>query len=266
MLAALTLTLANVLVQTAAEPPSAPSPEPVQVAASYPDDPRLDVALGMLRKGSYEAAATTARAVAASNDRIDRAQAILGIALNKLKRYEEARAALTKASASEQPFPERRHAPHFLGWCCFHLGDLTAARKAFDEHLKRVPGEPDSTFGLALIALDEDRLDDADTLMAAALKGFTEPRPRPVDQARVLTRMADLALRRDDVAKAEELLDRAVRASAIQHETWSKVARVKDRLGKTAEADAARANAQRILDALGRTPPATAPDVKGAKP
>ena len=70
----------------------------------------------------------------------------------------------------------------------------------------------------------------------------------------------DLALRRDDVAKAEELLDRAIKASPSQHETWAKVARVKDRLGKTAEADAARANEQRVLDALGRrAPDAAAP-------
>jgi predicted Zn-dependent protease len=40
----------------------------------------------------------------------------------------------------------------------------------------------------------------------------------------------------------------------VQHETWSKLARVRDRLGKTKEADAARANAERILQALGRKP------------
>lgn len=240
--------------------------ERVVPSAAYPDDPRLDVAIEMLRKGSFEAAASTARAVLAANDGIDRARAVVGIALNKLKRYEEARGALEKASASAQPFPERKHAPHFLGWCCYHLGDLAAARAAFEEHLRRVPGEPDSTFGLALIALDEDRLDEAEPLFAVALKGFTEPKPRAVDQARVLTRMADLALRRDEVAKAEELLDRAVRASALQHETWSKIARVKDRLGKTGEADAARANAKRILDALGRTAPAPTPPAPPVEP
>jgi hypothetical protein len=61
-------------------------------------------------------------------------------------------------------------------------------------------------------------------------------------------------MRRGEVAKAEELLERAVKASAVQHETWSKLARVRDRLGKTKEADAARANAERILQALGRKP------------
>jgi len=221
----------------------------------FPDDPRLATALGMMRSGAFDAAVLAARTVIKSNPNVDRAQAILGIALNKQKQYAEAREALEKARASTQPYPERKHVTHFLGWCTFHLGDLEAARTAFTEHLKAVPDEPDSTFGLGLVELGEDHLDAAQACFEKALKGFSEPKPRANDQARVLTRMADLALRRDDVAAAEALLDRAVRASPIQHETWSKIARVKDRLGKTAEADAARANAQRVLDALGRKEP-----------
>jgi hypothetical protein len=66
------------------------------------------------------------------------------------------------------------------------------------------------------------------------------------------------------VPGAEALLRRAIEASAVQHETWSKLARVCDRLGKQQEADAARANAERILVALGRksgdgSAPATVP-------
>lgn len=240
------------------------SNKPVEVVAtrdSYPDDPRLDVALEMLRQGAFEPAVTTTRTVLKERPDVERAQALLGIALNKLKRYEEARAALETAAASTQRFPEQRHAAHFLGWSCFHLGELERARLAFESHLKAVPDEPDSTFGLALIALNEDRLDESEALFDKALKGFSEPKARPMDQARVLTRMADLALRRDDVAKAESLLDRAIKATPMQHETWAKLARVKDRLGKTSEADGARANEQRLLEALGRKEP-----VKSAKP
>ena len=244
--------------QVAPVAPTVSPPVPPLISpatAAYPDDTRLDIALGMMRKGSYEVAALTATAVLKSRADVDRAYAILGIARNKQKKYEEARAALEKANASKQEFPERKHVPHFLGWCCYHLGDYPAARVAFSQHLQRVPDEPDSTFGLALVALGEDKLDEADVLFAKALKGFSEPTVQATDQSRVLTRMADLALRRDDVAKAEELLGRAIKANALQHEAWAKLARVKDRLGKTVEADAARANQQRILDALGRTAP-----------
>lgn len=244
------------------EPPAkAPAPTlapgttlPIGVEG-FPDDPRLATALGMMRSGAFDAAVLTARTVIKANPNVDRAQAILGIALNKQKQYAEAREALEKARASTQPYPEKKHVAHFLGWCTYHLGDLEAARAAFNEHLKAVPDEPDSTFGLGLVELGEDKLDAAQACFEKALKGFSEPKPRANDQARVLTRMADLALRRDDVAAAEALLDRAIRASPVQHETWSKIARVKDRLGKTAEADAARANAQRVLEALGRKEP-----------
>ncbi|MFM7260655.1 MAG: tetratricopeptide repeat protein [bacterium] len=225
---------------------------PVAEVANYPDDPRLKVALRMLGSGSVDLARMTAAAVLEEKPDCDRAAAIEGIALNKLKRYEEAKPLLSRARRSSQAFPEQRHAAHFLGWCCYHLGELELAREAFEVHVASVPNEPDSTFGLGLIALDEDRLDDADRLFALALEGFTSPKDRPTDRARVLVRMADLALRRDDVTGAEALLRRSVAASAVQHETWSKLARVYDRLGRTSEADAARANADRILAARGR--------------
>jgi Flp pilus assembly protein TadD len=232
------------------------------VTGSYPDDPRLGAALTMLSKGSFDAAALTARTVLTQNAKVERAEAILGVALLKQKKYEEARRHLERARDSTQPFPERKHAPHFLGWCCYHLGDLEAARVAFERHAKEVPGEPDTLFGLGLVALGEDRLEDAEKFLTNALDAFSAP-PKPdlVGQARALTRLSDVAMRRGEVEKAEAMLERAVKASAVQHETWSKLARVRDRLGKSKEADAARANAERILQALGRKPSeaATAP-------
>lgn len=242
-----------------ATPPSTPEARP-----QFPDDPRLAIALTMLSKGAVEQARQTAHTVLVANSDCDRAAAIEGIALNKLKRYEEAKPLLARARDSKQPFPEQKHAAHFLGWCHYHLGELELAKAAFDLHLVSVPNEPDSTFGLGLIALAEDQLEKADVHFAAALDGFSKPRDRPVDRARVLTRQADVALRRDDVAGAEVILRRAIEASAVQHETWSKLARVYDRQGKTKEADAARANADRILTALGRKPAAEATSAGGA--
>jgi tetratricopeptide (TPR) repeat protein len=246
--------------------PSGGSPPPaadLPVSASFPDDPRLDAALKMMARGRFDVAALSARTVLGERADIDRAAAILGIALQKQKKYEEARPFLERARDSSQPFPERRHAAHFLGWCCYHLGDLEAARKAFEKHSKDVPDEPDTLFGLGLVAIGEDRIDDAEKALTKSLEGFSAgPKPDAVGQARVLTRLSDVAMRRGEVEKAEELLERAVKASAVQHETWSKLARVRDRLGKTNEADAARANAARILEALGRKAPDGAPDSK----
>lgn len=232
--------------QDATVPPSQPA------SPAFPDDARLDTALRMLGKGALDGARQTTQTVLKAKPDCDRAAAIEGIVLNKMKRYEEAKPLLERARDSKQPFPEQKHAAHFLGWCHYHLGELSAAQKAFELHLTVVPNEPDSTFGLGLVALGEDRLHDADRYFAKALEGFSKPRDSAVDRARVLTRMADVSLRRDDPAAAEALLRRAIEASPVQHETWSKLARVCDRLGKVQEADAARANADRILTALGR--------------
>jgi len=250
-------------VQPAGAEATPPGAVREEVVASFPDDPRLDTAVTMLSRGAFEPAVIAARAVLVESPGVDRAAAILGIALSKSKRYEEARGFLERARDSSQPFPERKHAAHFLGWCCYHLGDLACARTAFERHLKQVPDEPDSTFGLGLIALAEDRLDDADKLFESALTNFNRERePKKANEAKVLTRMSDVALRRGNVEKAEELLERSVKASPVQHETWSKLARVRDRLGKTAAADAARANAERILQALGRKQGEEQPDAK----
>jgi len=252
-------------VQPSAAPPAdagaaATEPPPAVAKESYPDDPRLASALVMMSRGRFDAAEVTARTVLAQGAEIDRAAAILGISLMKQKKYEEARKYLERARGSQQPFPERSHASHFLGWCCYHLGDLEVSRAAFEQHAKDVPDEPDTQFGLGLVALGEDRLEDADRFLNKSLEGFSAPpKPDAVGQARALTRLSDVAMRRGEVEKAEELLERAVKASAVQHETWSKLARVRDRLGKEKEADAARANAERILQALGRRPAEAAP-------
>jgi Tfp pilus assembly protein PilF len=237
-------------------PGSARSQTRTPDATNSPSDPRLDGAVRVLTRGGFREAEEIARAALASDATSDRAAAILGIALSKQKRYTDARAWLERARDSTQAFPERRHAAHFLGWCCYHLGDLDAARAAFELHLKAVPDEPDSTFGLGLVALDEDRLDDAEKLFNAALARFralgANGKPRGADEAKALTRLGDVALRRDDPAAAKRFLEAAVAASPVQHETWSKMARVCDRLGEHAAADAARANAERILESLGR--------------
>ena len=240
----------------AATPPATQqTPERAPKIESYPDDPRLDSAVKMLTRGGFDIAEMTARTVLRTNDNVDRAAAVLGVALVKQKRYEEAKPFLTRARDSAQPFPERKHAAHFLGWALFHLGELAPAREAFEAHLKLVPNEPDSTFGLGLVAFGEDRLDDADRHFEAALQGFANrAAPQPNDQAKVLVRMSDVAVRRENLPKAEELLQQALRLNTTQHEAWLKLARVSDRLGKRYEADIFRANADRILKARGQKP------------
>jgi tetratricopeptide (TPR) repeat protein len=129
--AALFAARASLATPPAGGAPTGPSPTPpteLPATASFPDDPRLDAALKMMARGRFDIAALSARTVLAERADLDRAAAILGIALQKQKKYAEARPFLERARDSAQPFPERPHAAHFLGWCCYHLGDLEAAR------------------------------------------------------------------------------------------------------------------------------------------
>lgn len=213
---------------------------------NFPDDPRLDVVGRMLKSGQYGTAEVACRAVLKERPDIGRAEFLLALAITKQKRYEEAKSHFLAALRSEQKFLERQHGAHFLGWCHYHLGEMAEARSRFEEHLQRVPSEPDSTFGLAVVNIAEDRTEEAAALLDAAFIAFGDAKPR--DQARVLVRQSDLALRRDDAVKAESLLAQAALLAPTFPEVWAKTARVKDRLGKSEQAQIARTNEKTLRE------------------
>ena len=218
---------------------------------NFPDDPRLDSVGRMLQSGQYGAAELTCMTVLKERAGMGRAEFLLALAITKQKRYEEAKVHFLRSLVTEQKFIERPHTPHFLGWCHYHLGEMDDAQRRFEEHLVAVPNEPDSTFGLAVVAIAQDRTDDASRLLHAAFIAFGKDKPR--DQARVLVRQSDLAMRADDPAKAEELLAQAATLAPTFPEIWAKTARVKDRLGKTAQAEIARENERKTREALTAT-------------
>lgn len=215
---------------------------------NFPDDPRLDSVGRMLQSGQFGAAELTCMTVLKERAGMGRAEFLLALAITKQKRYEEAKVHFLRSLATEQKFIERPHTPHFLGWCHYHLGEMDDAQRRFEEHLMAVPNEPDSTFGLAVVAIAQDRTDDASRLLHAAFIAFGIDKPR--DQARVLVRQSDLAMRANDATKAEELLAQAATLAPTFPEIWAKTARVKDRLGKTAQAEIARENERKTREAL----------------
>ena len=66
------------------------------------------------------------------------------MAVQKQKRYAEARDLLVSAQASGQPFPEARQTDHFLGWANYYLGDLGLAKRHFQAHVGAMPTADDS--------------------------------------------------------------------------------------------------------------------------
>jgi tetratricopeptide (TPR) repeat protein len=198
----------------------------------------------LLGGGDYEYAKNVCVQILGESPNVDRARFFLGVSLSQMKLYEEARPVLEAAAASSQDFPERKHAHHFLGWAHYHLGDLAKAKVSFESHLGFVPEEPDTIFGLGLIAFDEDKLDDAETLFQRSvdllLAQRANGRPSRRDIGKGYARLGDVSMRRDDPAKAEDRYMKSLEQFPDFVEVWAKLARARDRLGKTKEAESAR--------------------------
>ncbi len=229
---------------------------------------RLSVGKRLLSNGNFAGAEAVFRALHQSHPDHPRASFLLGLAIHKQKRYAEARPLLERSDALASSmdgdvvaaiFPEAAHVPHFLGWCTYYLGDLDASARHFDAHIALVPGEFDSQFGRGIVAIDQDDLEAAQQHLHLALQLIDVPgadgqlaMPRPKDRAKVLVRLGDVALRRDQVEEARAQYEEAVTLWPAHHEGWAKLARVLDRLHQPEAAAKAREQQQRVLEQLGR--------------
>ncbi len=229
---------------------------------------RLSVGRRLLSSGDFAGAEAVFRALHASHPDHPRAIFLLGLSIHKQKRYAEARPLLERSDALASSmdgdvvaviFPEAAHVSHFLGWCTYYLGDLDASARHFDAHIALVPSEFDSQFGRGVVAIDQDDIGTAERHLRAALQLLDGPgadgqpaMPRPKDRAKVLVRLGDVSLRRDQVDEARTRYEEAVALWPAHHEGWAKLARVLDRLNQPESAAQAREQQQRVLEQLGR--------------
>lgn len=230
-------------------------------------DPRIAIAQSMLVGGRLADAQRALEVVLRDKPGVAQAEMLLAVALQKQKRYGDAKPHFERAIALRQSFPEVDHLFHFLGWCEYYLSDMTASRRAFEEHLRRVPDEPDSTFGLAMVAMEEDRIDEAERLLLrsiASLKDNPSAR-RDISKARI--RLADVYTRLDRPTDAERELRDALKLYPDHAEAWAKLARLLDRADRPVEAERARAEERAAMRRAGRAPmdapnqpPATEPE------
>lgn len=238
-------------------PATAPSPraaEPVAAPPASPPlegDPRWSVVQRMLGTGSFAEAEVVLATWSAERPDDARLRFLLGLAIQKQRRYDRARELLESSIAGDADFPERKHADHFIGWCLYYLGEPEASAARFRRHLERVPDEPDSTFALGLIALDAGDLDEAERRLSRAIELQSGADASPRDLAKALARLGDVRGQRDLHAEAEELYMRSLAKYPNSVEVWEKLARVRDRLGKEPEAAIARVEAGRARARLG---------------
>ena len=183
-----------------------------------------------------------------------RAEFLLGVTLLKQKQYAKARPLLEESLARKQDFSGRKQVDHFLGWTCFYLGDLESAKRHFQSHVGAMPTADDSYYGLAVIAIEEDRMSDAQVALERAMELIGTAPDRNKDRAKVLARLGDVDLRREKTSEALELYEEAATLWPDHYEIWGKLARVYDTLNRPTDAQQSRAKQQEAMKRTGRGP------------
>ncbi len=238
-------------VATTARLAGLPRP-PIPATSFVPADGRLVIARSMLRGSRFDQAETALRTILLTHPQDAQTLFLLGLAVQKQKRYSDARAIFEEVIDRGSPFPEIDHLPYAYAWCAYNVGDLSDAREAFEEHLRRVPEEPDSVFGLGVIALDDDRLDDAERHFTRAIELQASLPSAARDLAKAHARLADVHVRRDRTAEAEAALRTAVALYPDHYEAWAKLARILEREGKPESAAEARKEETAAMQRVGR--------------
>lgn len=225
-------------------------------------DPQLNAAFRAIKAGRYEEARRGADSYLQSADAAHPGQAhfVAGLSYHEQKLYVRASERFDQASRLE---PGYFTIYFFQGFALFNLGRLDAAQQAFEKYLAFDVGEAEAHFGLGIVALEQDRTADAERSFERAIelaRGGSEATSLPAaarrDVARYEARLADVYLRRNELAPARVALEQAVLLWPEFFEPWHKLATVLRRLGDTDGAERAQshwAEALRLRQA-GRKP------------
>ncbi len=229
---------------TAPAPGTAPPPEAAAPgatpstgeAASNSLGPELQAAAGLIGRQQIDSARARLQPFIEAHPEDGKAAFLMGLTYHREKRYALARPWFESAVALE---PAYHPTYHFHGWCLYYLGDMQGARAAFDRHLAFLPGEGDSHFALGLIALDDDRLDDARQRFRRAIELQQDNPRRARDVSKAHARLADVHIRRDELEAARDELRFATALWPQHYTAFYKLSRVLNRLGDNEAADEA---------------------------
>ena len=231
---------ATLVAGCGAEPASdAPAAEsPVSQSDRQGDsDPRLDRALASYGGRDHAGGRSLAAAVLEEHPGSYRARFLLALGFHREKRYDVARTRFREIVASGVSFEGGEAVDHFLGWAHYHLGELEASRAAFRRHLGRDDGFADSHFGVGLVALELDDLDEARRRLERCVALLRAAPGKQSRLAKALARLADVHIRRREWEAAEGALIEALRISPKQRNARYKlgvVRRGKSRAGVSA--------------------------------
>ncbi len=212
-----------------------------------PPDPMVIEGERLLGAGKWSAAAALLERAVTRRPGDGRAMLLLGTALHKQKQYALARPWLERAAALDN-YPRHEGAHYFLGWCLLNLGEMTAARAAFERHAELVPIEGDTQFGLGLVALELGEADAAVAHFERAIelseRAAVERPDRRADAAKAHARIADVLVERGDLQGARDRLQLAFAMWPQQSTVAFKLIEVLEELGDTRGAEEVRRMAE----------------------
>ena len=84
----------------------------------------------MLRANQFDNAELALKTILAQKSDDPQAEFLLGVAIQKQKRYADAKPHFERVIALQKTFPEIDYVFHFLGWCNFYLGPIAIVPEA----------------------------------------------------------------------------------------------------------------------------------------
>jgi tetratricopeptide (TPR) repeat protein len=202
-----------------------------------PLEPPLSDHFQLIRNGRPDVARVRIRKHMRQHPDDGRAHFLFGLSYHREKRYDLARKSFDEAARLAPDY----HATHyFQGWALYYLGEPEAARDSFERHLEFQPREGDSHFGLGLIALDMDDLDEAERRLRTAIVLSDATAGRIKEHSKSRARLADVLIRRGRYEEARTELERATELHPDHYEAFYKLFRVCKRLGDDAAAERAQ--------------------------
>ena len=213
--------------------------DPDQATADAPTatlDPDLEPIFALISQNQLGLARDRVTDYLQQNPQTGQAQFLLGLTYHREKRYALARPHFANATEFS---PQYHPTYHFYGWCLYYLGETEQARTAFQAHLRLAPTEADSHFALGLLAMEADQLDEAERRFRQAIDLQSDNPRRQRDVAKAHARLADLYIRREQLAQAKTHLQTATNLWPRHYAAYYKLHLVLNRLGEPEAAEEA---------------------------
>jgi tetratricopeptide (TPR) repeat protein len=196
-------------------------------AGQPPWPPELEQAIALIAQQDFAAAGALVRAYRDEQPDVAAGIFVSALILHKQQRYAEARP-LFKETLDRDPRQINAH--HFLGYCCYYLGDLPAAIAAFEAHLRAAPAAGDSLHGLGIARADAGDRDGAIEALRAAVD-LAAARTPPALVPKTRYRLAQLLLESGAIDEAQHLLEHTIQNAPAFAPAYFTLSQIYDRKG-----------------------------------